>query len=51
VGFIPSTLVFLGAMLFLINGSRAWKLNAVITLGFTFGAWYVFVRLFQINLP
>jgi putative tricarboxylic transport membrane protein len=51
VGFIPSTLVFLGALLSLINGSKAWKLNTVITLGFTFGAWYVFVRLFQINLP
>ena len=51
LGFIISTLIFLGALLFLINGPRAWKLNAILTLGFTFGAWYTFVKLFQINLP
>jgi len=51
LGFIVSTLIFLGALLFLINGTRAWKLNAILTLGFTFGAWYTFVKLFQINLP
>jgi putative tricarboxylic transport membrane protein len=51
VGFIPSTLVFLGALLSLINGPKAWKINTLITLGFTFGAWYTFVKLFQINLP
>ncbi|MFA0887967.1 MAG: tripartite tricarboxylate transporter TctB family protein [Synergistales bacterium] len=50
-GFILSTLVFLGALLFLINGPRAWKLNGALTLGFTFSAWYTFVKLFQINLP
>lgn len=51
LGFIISTLVFLGSLLFLINGARAWKLNTGLTLGFTFGAWYTFVKLFQINLP
>lgn len=51
LGFIISTLIFLGALLFLINGPRAWKLNTGLTLGFTFGAWYTFVKLFQINLP
>jgi putative tricarboxylic transport membrane protein len=51
LGFIISTLIFLGALLFLINGTRAWKLNAILTLGFTFGTWYTFVKLFQINLP
>jgi putative tricarboxylic transport membrane protein len=51
LGFIISTLIFLGALLFLINGPRAWKLNSILTVGFTFGAWYIFVKLFQINLP
>lgn len=51
LGFIPSTLVFLGALLFLINGPRAWKLNSTLTVCFTLGAWYIFVKLFQINLP
>ncbi len=51
LGFILATLIFLGALLFLINGPKAWKINTILTLGFTFGAWYVFVKLFQINLP
>ena len=51
LGFIISTLIFLGALLFLINGPKAWKLNSILTAGFTFGAWYMFVKLFQINLP
>ncbi|WP_281744282.1 tripartite tricarboxylate transporter TctB family protein [Thermanaerovibrio acidaminovorans] len=51
LGFIPSSLLFLGSLLSMINGLKAWKINGVITLGFTFGAWFTFVKIFQINLP
>lgn len=51
IGFIPSTILFLGGMLFFVNGVKEWKINLVISLCFTFGAWYVFERLFFINLP
>lgn len=51
LGFVVSTIAFLGALLFMINGPKAWKMNVVITLGFVSSAWYIFVRLFQINLP
>lgn len=51
IGFIPSTLIFLMGMLSVVNGPKRWMANGLITLGFTFGAWYSFVRVFQINLP
>lgn len=51
IGFIPSTLLFLGGLLFLVNGRSAWKLNGIITVLFTLGLWAVFVKAFQINLP
>jgi len=54
VTFVPATLLFSGALLFFINRSRAartWVTNLVLTLGFSFGTWYVFEKLFQINLP
>ncbi|MCX7827764.1 MAG: tripartite tricarboxylate transporter TctB family protein [Thermanaerothrix sp.] len=51
IGFVPSTALFLGAMLFMVNGIKSWKLNLVISAAFTAGAWYTFVKLFQINLP
>lgn len=51
LGFFLSTLGFLGAMLFLVNGRQAWKLNASLALGFTLGAWVLFARLFELSLP
>ena len=50
-GFVFSTLIFLFAMLVGINGKEKLKQNAVITLVFTFGMWYIFVNVFQISLP
>lgn len=51
LGFFVSTLGFLGTLLYLINGRRAWKLNAALALGFTLGAWALFVQLFELPLP
>lgn len=52
LGFVFSTILFLMAMLTVINSGRE-KLvqNAVITVVFSFGMWYIFVNIFQISLP
>ncbi len=50
-GFVFSTIVFLMAMLTFINGREKVKLNAILTLCFSLGLWYVFVNIFQISLP
>lgn len=51
VGFIISTLLFLGGMLFLVNGPRAWMTNTIITVIFTFAVWYTFEKILMISLP
>lgn len=52
IGFVFSTLLFLIAMLAVINNGKGKLLqNAVITVVFSFGMWYVFAKLFQISLP
>ncbi len=50
-GFVFSTLVFLMAMLTFINGKERVKQNAILTICFSFGMWYIFVHIFQISLP
>lgn len=50
-GFLVSTPLFLGAMLFLVNGVKGWKANILTALGFSFGIWYVFDKIFMITLP
>lgn len=52
IGFVFSTILFLMAMLTVINNGRD-KLarNAVITVVFSFSMWYIFVNIFQISLP
>lgn len=51
IGFLASTVLFLGAMLFLVNGVKGWKANILTALGFSFGIWYVFEKIFMISLP
>ena len=51
IGFLASTVLFLGAMLFLVNGVKGWKANVLTAIGFSVGIWYVFEKLFQISLP
>lgn len=51
LGFVLSTIVFLMSMLMVVNGPKKWLLNAVVTVGFSLGAWYLFVQVFQISLP
>jgi len=51
LGFILSTIVFLGGLLFLANGTRAWKANTALALLFSIGAWALFTRVFHLYLP
>jgi len=51
LGFILSTAVFLGGLLFLVNGARAWKTNTALTLLFSLGAWFLSTRVFHLYLP
>ncbi len=50
LGFVISTLIFLGVMLMVINAGKH-KLNLIVTLAFSLGLWYIFGNIFQINLP
>lgn len=51
LGFLLSTAVFLGGLLFLVNGARAWKTNTALTLLFSLGAWFLSTRVFHLYLP
>ncbi len=51
IGFVLSTLLFLGMLLLIVNGLKKWKMNTIVTLSFTFATWYIFKHLFYINLP
>ncbi|MGD9666403.1 MAG: tripartite tricarboxylate transporter TctB family protein [Synergistaceae bacterium] len=51
IGFLISTPLFLGAMLFIVNGIRGWKANILTAVGFSFGVWYIFEKIFMITLP
>ncbi len=51
IGFLISTPVFLGAMLFLVNGAKKWVTNVAVALIFTLGIWYAFTKIFLFTLP
>lgn len=51
IGFLISTPLFLGSMLFIVNGIRGWKANILTAVGFSFGVWYIFEKIFMITLP
>ncbi len=50
-GFVVSTLLFLGSILFLVNGRKAWVTNLIVDMAFTFIIWYVFTDVLKISLP
>ena len=50
-GFIISTTLFLGAMLFLVNGVKGWIANIAVSVIFSVGVWYVFTKMFLFTLP
>lgn len=51
IGFISSTIIFIGAMLFLVNGTKGWFLNIVLAICLTLSVWYCFERVLYITLP
>lgn len=51
VGFLISTVLFLAALLFLINGRRKWLMNIIVAVLFSFISWYTFAELLSVSLP
>ncbi|MFC7364017.1 MULTISPECIES: tripartite tricarboxylate transporter TctB family protein [Bhargavaea] len=51
LGFLVSTILFLGALLFVVNGPKRWVSNIIVTLAFSFMTWYAFGELLGVSLP
>ncbi|ARK21288.1 tripartite tricarboxylate transporter TctB family protein [Sporosarcina sp. P26b] len=51
IGFLFSTILFLGGLLFLLNGRKKWMSNIIIAVAFSFITWYAFGTLLQVSLP
>lgn len=51
IGFLPATILFLGSLLFYLNGRNKWLLNTIVTAIFSFSTWYIFTQLLDISLP
>ena len=50
-GFLISTMIFLGALLFYVNGVKKWLVNLIVTFAFSFITWYGFSELLGVSLP
>lgn len=50
LGYLISTILFLGALLFLINKNK-WLTNILVSVLFSVGTWYVFSQLLAVSLP
>ncbi|MCM3584862.1 tripartite tricarboxylate transporter TctB family protein [Mesobacillus maritimus] len=51
LGFLISTVIFLGGLLFYVNGVKKWMVNLIVTFAFSFIAWYGFSELLGVSLP
>ncbi|HET7627934.1 MAG TPA: tripartite tricarboxylate transporter TctB family protein [Bacillales bacterium] len=51
LGYLVSTFLFLGVLLFIVNGKNKWITNVSVTILFTLGSWYAFTGLLDISLP
>lgn len=51
VGFLIATMIFLGCLLFYVNGVKKWLVNIVVTVAFSFITWYGFSELLGVSLP
>ena len=51
IGFLFSTVLFLGTLLFVVNGKHKWKVNVIVTVCFSFLSWYAFSVLLGVSLP
>jgi putative tricarboxylic transport membrane protein len=51
IGFLFSTILFLGALLFTVNGRKKVVVNLAVAFGFSFLSWYAFSVLLGVSLP
>ncbi|MFU0831840.1 MAG: Tripartite tricarboxylate transporter TctB family protein [Oscillospiraceae bacterium] len=51
LGYIIATFIFLGVLLFALNGLKKWKSNLIITLIFSVAVYFIFTKLLAIPLP
>ncbi len=51
IGFLISTVLFLAAVMFLVNGFQHWLKNLIVAIVFSGVAWYTFAQLLDVNLP
>lgn len=51
IGFLYSTILYLGGLLFYINGIKKWLVNIIVTVAFSFLSWYAFSVLLGVSLP
>ncbi|MDS9472615.1 tripartite tricarboxylate transporter TctB family protein [Sporosarcina pasteurii] len=51
IGFLYATMLFLGGLMFLLNGRKRWIYNIIIAVAFSFITWYAFAELLQVSLP
>ncbi|KQL58784.1 MULTISPECIES: tripartite tricarboxylate transporter TctB family protein [Bacillaceae] len=50
-GFLLSTILFLVALLFYLNGLKKWLMNVLVTGIVSFSTWFIFSDLLEISLP
>ncbi|GGJ99336.1 hypothetical protein GCM10007063_22020 [Lentibacillus kapialis] len=51
IGFLYSTMLFLGALLFVVNGKKHWLQNILVAVIFSIVTWYSFAELLSVSLP
>ncbi|GBF12486.1 tripartite tricarboxylate transporter TctB family protein [Tepidibacillus infernus] len=51
IGYVLSTIFFLGAILFVVNGVKQWKTNMIVSISFALGIYIVFSKFLGIILP
>lgn len=51
LGYVLSTILFIGSILFVLNGKQNWKVNMVVAVCFSVGIYFIFMRLLAIPLP
>lgn len=51
IGYVLSTIAFMSAMLFALNGKEKWKTNIIVSLSFSIGIYFLFLKLLSIPLP
>lgn len=51
LGYLLSTILFIGSLLFYLNGLKKWKMNIIVTVIVSFSTWYSFTELLGITLP